>query len=197
MAGSPPGSSVHGTYQARILEWVVISFSRRSSWPRDQTRVSCITDWPTGEAPFGALTYALSKLYNRFFLAIDFCTLLTQNLDTYMCVCVYTHTYTHHLVRFVEVNCILSLLSMSGVEQDLQCLKTMSTILKYVWVYQVQDYLFLCSCCEKLWRGGITIPKCYWALTKCFHLRIHWILSIELGDKYHQYFHFKDGETVT
>ena len=32
------GSSVHGISQARILEWVAISFSRRSSWPRDQTR---------------------------------------------------------------------------------------------------------------------------------------------------------------
>ena len=36
---SPPGSSVHGTSQARILEWVVISFSRGSSQPRDQTLV--------------------------------------------------------------------------------------------------------------------------------------------------------------
>ena len=38
---SPPGSSVHGISQARILEWVAISFSRGSSQPRDQTRVSC------------------------------------------------------------------------------------------------------------------------------------------------------------
>ena len=35
-----PGSSVHGIYQARILEWVIISFSRGSSPPRDQTDVS-------------------------------------------------------------------------------------------------------------------------------------------------------------
>ena len=33
----PPGSSVRGILQARILEQVAISFSRRSSWPRDQT----------------------------------------------------------------------------------------------------------------------------------------------------------------
>ena len=39
---SLPGSSVHGISQARILEWVAISFSRGSSWPRDQTRGSCI-----------------------------------------------------------------------------------------------------------------------------------------------------------
>ena len=39
---SPPGSSVHGILQARILEWTAISFSRGSSQPSDWTRVSCI-----------------------------------------------------------------------------------------------------------------------------------------------------------
>ena len=39
---APPGSSVHGILQARILEWVAIPFSGGSSWSRDQTRVSCI-----------------------------------------------------------------------------------------------------------------------------------------------------------
>ena len=39
---SPPGSSIHGIFQTRVLEWVAISFSRLSSWPRDQTWVSCI-----------------------------------------------------------------------------------------------------------------------------------------------------------
>ena len=38
---SPPGSSVHGILQARILEWVAIPFSGGSSRPRDQPRVSC------------------------------------------------------------------------------------------------------------------------------------------------------------
>ena len=41
---SPPGSSVYGFLQARILEWVAIPFSRGSSWPRDQNGVSCIAD---------------------------------------------------------------------------------------------------------------------------------------------------------
>ena len=39
---SPPGFSAHGIFQARILEWVVISSSRGSSQARDGTRVSCI-----------------------------------------------------------------------------------------------------------------------------------------------------------
>jgi len=40
---SPPGSSVHGIFQARILEWVAVPLSRRSSRPRDQTLVSGIS----------------------------------------------------------------------------------------------------------------------------------------------------------
>ena len=40
---TPPGSSVYGIFQARILEWVAIPFSRRSSWPSDWTQVSRIT----------------------------------------------------------------------------------------------------------------------------------------------------------
>ena len=39
---SLPGSSIRGILLARILEWVAISFSRGSSWPRDQTHISCI-----------------------------------------------------------------------------------------------------------------------------------------------------------
>ena len=39
---APPGSSVHGILQAKILEWVAIPFSRRSSRPRDRTWASCV-----------------------------------------------------------------------------------------------------------------------------------------------------------
>ena len=40
---SLPGSSIHGIFQARVLEWVAISFSRGSSWHRDPTQVSQTT----------------------------------------------------------------------------------------------------------------------------------------------------------
>ena len=57
---SPPGPSVQGIFQARVLEWVAISFSRGSSRPRDRTQVSCIagrrfTVWATREAPYSVL----------------------------------------------------------------------------------------------------------------------------------------------
>ena len=38
---SLPGSSVHGILQVRLLEWVAMPSSRGSSWPRDQTQISC------------------------------------------------------------------------------------------------------------------------------------------------------------
>ena len=52
---SPPDSSVHGIFQVRILEWIAISSSRGSSWPRDWIHVSCIGreflyHWATWEA---------------------------------------------------------------------------------------------------------------------------------------------------
>ena len=43
MECSLPGSSVHGIFQARTLEWAVISYSRASSQPRDRTHISCIS----------------------------------------------------------------------------------------------------------------------------------------------------------
>ena len=63
---SPPGSSVHGILQARILEWIAIPFSRGSSQPRDWTQVSCITGrfftvWATGK------TKKFNKLKKKLF----------------------------------------------------------------------------------------------------------------------------------
>ena len=63
---SPPGSSVRGFLQARILEWVAISFSRRSSQPRDRTRVSRIV---------GVLNAFFRKYWKKmpssFYLTLD------------------------------------------------------------------------------------------------------------------------------
>ena len=63
---SPPGSSVHGILQARILEWVAMPSSRGSSQPRDQTQVSHIaggffTVWAT-RTPSESMTNAHSYL---------------------------------------------------------------------------------------------------------------------------------------
>ena len=68
MDSSPPGSSIHGLLQARVLEWVAISSSRGPSPPRDWTQVSHIagrffTVWATKEALLFLLI--CKRLYHR------------------------------------------------------------------------------------------------------------------------------------
>ena len=81
---SPPGSSVHGILQARILEWVAMPFSRGSSRPRDQTRVLCCY-----------------RIAVRFFTTetsgkpIHLYMCVFVYVYIYMWVCVCAHTYIH------------------------------------------------------------------------------------------------------
>ena len=73
---SPPGSSVHGILQAKILEWVAIPFSRVSSWCRDQTYISYIsalageffTTSATWEAPIMYFRANLTNIPSLLFL---------------------------------------------------------------------------------------------------------------------------------
>ena len=69
---SSTGSSIHGNFQARILEWVVISFSRGSSWPRNWTCISFIGrqipyHWATWEAdvPYKSLISGVAFFCNE------------------------------------------------------------------------------------------------------------------------------------
>ena len=62
-----PGSPVHGILQAKILEWVAISFSRGSSQPRDQTQVSCIAGRFFTHL---AIRKALTDLFTYLFLPL-------------------------------------------------------------------------------------------------------------------------------
>ena len=81
---SPPGSSVHEMLQARLLKWVAIPFSRGSSWPGDQTQVSCtasrfFTDWANLEEhrkPCGVITPTPPTLWNV--LIPSLCLIISQ-----------------------------------------------------------------------------------------------------------------------
>ena len=78
---SPPGSSVYETPQARILEWIAISFSRGSSWLKSWTLVSCITNrffttWAIGKS----FVYLGQAQRYSLFLSLS-----------------HTHTHTHLL----------------------------------------------------------------------------------------------------
>ena len=74
MDGSLPGFSIHGIFQARISEWVAISFSR-SSQPRDQTQVShivgrCFTPWATREATLISLEARATHDHSCLFISV-------------------------------------------------------------------------------------------------------------------------------
>ena len=80
---SPPGSSVHGILQARILEWGAIPFSRGSSRPTNRTQVSCIieeffTTWAIREAP---LEYSLFHTSYIELPTIFLCACLDLQVD--------------------------------------------------------------------------------------------------------------------
>ena len=102
------GSSVHGNPQARILEWVAISFSRGTSWPRNWPQVShnvgrCFTNWATWEVSKARNVHSHS--YFRMYSNIKqqsstmqnrnwFCTNLIQNHFT-----VYKITRKAHAIK--------------------------------------------------------------------------------------------------
>ena len=99
MNRSPPGSSVHETFQARILEWLVISFSMGSSWLRDWTHISCIGRWilyPWATREAQCVVYRLSKIVSkdykftsslliRLFLSLRFSFFFKLYWWTFMC----------------------------------------------------------------------------------------------------------------
>ena len=83
---SLPRFSVHGIFQARIPEWVAISFSRGSSQPRDRTQVSCIvgrsfTVWATREV---------------------------INLQSLVTTHTHTHTHTHYKIETLLMKSLLT-----------------------------------------------------------------------------------------
>ena len=97
---SPPGPSVHGISQARILEWVAISFSRGSSRPRDRTHISCVsalagrffTTAPLGSPPLLYISLVYITVWSfrviKFLCSISNAEkfLLTVQLSSYKCL---------------------------------------------------------------------------------------------------------------
>ena len=83
---SPSGSSVHEILQSRILEWVALSSSRGSSWPRDRTWVSYIvgrffTIWATREALYPSI-HLLWGIGSQDFGGWEVLRSIVSNLET-------------------------------------------------------------------------------------------------------------------
>ena len=99
---SLPGSSVHGIFQARVLEWVAISFSRGSSRHRDQTPVSLIagrrfTVWATREALINPWSILIASTFHyQYFLNC----LVASVLKTLLVSGYGTHKWIYRMILF-------------------------------------------------------------------------------------------------
>ena len=93
---SPPGSSVHGILQARMLEWVAMPASKESFEPRDKTGVLCISGrFFTFEATREAHSFRDMCNSLILFSRWDF----SQDEGIY----IYTHTHTHTYRLFTSL----------------------------------------------------------------------------------------------
>ena len=105
---SPPSFSVHGIFQARIMKWVAIPFSKESSWPRNRTQASCtagkfFTIWATRET-----------WWNYWGIILKFLRHSWANKWCFPVNCIYSLAQVQHYFKFL-------------LEKQLQLLYTIHT----------------------------------------------------------------------
>ena len=125
---SPPGSSVHGVSQAGKLEWVVVSFSRGSFWPRDW---NCLLPWQADSLSLsrqGSLFLSLStnfflKLIPHFDLDNGGLYVLEVSFPLKLCKVLYTvgAPWMSEWVRFAAANWKWKIISTSAQKWKCIC----------------------------------------------------------------------------
>ena len=108
---SPPGFSVHGIFQARVLDCTAISYSRKSSWPGNQTHISCVSyisrqilyHWATWEAHI--IKDEEGNFENNFYSYLSKIITLKITVIFFLPCYIYTHThiwqYTYKSISFM------------------------------------------------------------------------------------------------
>ena len=114
---SPSGSSIHRIFQARKLEWVAISYSRSSSWPKDLIDISGLLHWQTDS--FTSVPLGKPQVY--IIILLNITNVLYINPRSYSsCNCnvitfqehlpIYTtlqpwYTFCFHYLTFLDYTC--------------------------------------------------------------------------------------------
>ena len=108
MDRGPPGSSVHGISQARILQWVAISFSGGSSQPRGQTHVSCTAGRSfTSELPGMPMSGLFTFWKKKSLCSCYSCALITCLLCSSEMGILTSTALLHRIVRQVTSDILL------------------------------------------------------------------------------------------
>ena len=97
--GSPPGSSVHGILQVRILEWVAISSSRGSS-QGSNLPILCLLHWQEGSLPLAPPGKPRGK-FNSLFICLGMYNLIIYNI----CV-IQLNSKLPLLTQYIQCDCI-------------------------------------------------------------------------------------------
>ena len=114
---SPPGSSVHGISQARVLDWVAVSFSSGSSQPRDGTCISCLAGgFFTTETPGSpGISHCGISHENSWLYLVVFVVAIVQSLShVHLFVTPWTAGYQASL-SFTSAQSALKLTSIESV----------------------------------------------------------------------------------
>ena len=136
---SPPGSSVHGILQARILEWLAILSSRGSSWPRYWTQVSCIEGWLFTISVTRKTHFILFTIYFGIEKFSDICVQMFPFSQF-----IYSFTFSeirnsshknkiHFYLHFILLNLVLRFSSVSAIIS-----------LELLWLHDMRKWSKLC-----------------------------------------------------
>ena len=131
MACSPPGTSVHGIPQARILEWVAISYSRESSKLRGWTFISCI-----GRQDLYQLSHQGRHTYIYIFIFIYLYIHMTYiYIYTHIHICVYMYTQWDAIYIYIYIHTH----THSGI-----CVHVCVCVYVYIYIYiHIYKILFI------------------------------------------------------
>ena len=125
---NPPGSSLHGILQARILELVAISFCKGSSWHRDQIHISCVSCTAGGFLT----TWAIRETHSPplpFQLILD-CMKLQKTLD---CILLVSHQLClgNFYISFLTLSSIPYCRTAPSLPSQFQYQQTSAYVSKY------------------------------------------------------------------
>ena len=150
---SPPGSSVHGIIQARILEKVSISSSRASSQHRNKTHISCIGrwilyPWATWKAPKSLKVPGKDNVAVKQWLVRWKGERNTSEV-TFV-------NWRFQLKHYCHLNCSLKNTSSSDSQKDVQSGLTFICLLETTWREQWNQRCWHCS--HPKWYGCVPKP---------------------------------------
>ena len=168
----PPGSSLNGIFQARILEWVVVSFCKGSSQSKDQIWVSCIagrffTVWATREAPtIVTMIYITPPDSIHKFVPLTYMSPFPPNPHSTFCFFESDffrfHIYTSEIIQHLSFSVWLISLDMNN--DKCHCDKCWWFCLLRIYFHFFRDYLadvsswneyFLCAVAGGTRDGGV------------------------------------------